>query len=511
MFALIIEGFQLILNPTCLLLIMLGVFVGIVFGAIPGLTSATAVALFLPITFGMSPVEGVALLIALYIGGISGGLISAILLKIPGTPSSVATCFDGHPMAANGQASRALGVGILYSFLGTAFSWLALIFIAPIVADFAVKFGTPELFALAIFSLTMVSSLASGTSIYKSLIACLFGIAITTVGMAPIDGAFRFTFGFHQLDAGIDKLPILLGFFAVAQTLEAAEKVGREEKIEVVGRLDQKVKGFGISIKEFKEQFVNMIRSALIGTGIGILPGIGSGTSNVVSYMASRNSSKHPEKYGTGIIDGLIASETANNASVGGALIPMLTLGIPGDNVTAILLGGLIIHNITPGPLLFQANAGFVYSVFATVLVASIVMLLMEFYGIKIFVKLLSVPTYILLPIVLSLCVVGTFGLNSRMFDVACIVVFGVIGYIFKKCKFPITPVVMGFVLGDLAETNLLRGLMLYKGSFWPFLTRPVTLIFLIISACSIGFSVYKNIKASKRKTAGVAFETGVE
>lgn len=505
MFGMLIRGFQLILNPSCIILIILGTFVGIIFGAIPGLTSATAVALFIPITFGMEPIEGISLLLALYIGGISGGLISAILLRIPGTPSSVATTFDGHPMATKGEASKALSVGIFYSFMGTVFSWLALIFIAPILADFAVKFGTPEFFALAVFSLTMVSSLSSGKSVYKSLIACLFGIMITTVGMAPIDGAYRFTFGFHQLDAGINKLPILLGFFAVAQTLEAAEKVGRQEKIEVIGRVDHKASIFGVSMKEFKEQFANMIRSALIGTGIGILPGIGGGTSNVVSYMVARNSSKYPEKFGTGIIDGVIASETANNASIGGALIPMLTLGIPGDNVTAILLGGLIIHNISPGPLLFHSHGDFVYSVFAAVLVASIVMLLMEYFGIKVFVKLLSIPIYILLPIVLALCVVGTFALNSRLFDSACIVVFGIIGYILKKCEFPMTPIVMGFVLGDIAETNLLRGLMLYKGSFWPFLQRPITLTFLIIAVLSVVFSIYKNVKLAGDKKQAIA------
>lgn len=491
-------GFAQIMNLPCILLIILGVAVGIIFGAIPGLSATIAIALFLPMTFGMPPIWGFSLLVGLYIGGISGGLISAILLRIPGTPSSVATCFDGHPMAEKGQAGRALGAGILYSFIGGLFSFLILIFIAPPVAEVAIKFGPFEYFSVAIFSITMIASLVSG-SVLKGIISALIGIVFAMVGGAPIDSADRFTFGIKSMSTGFDILPVLIGLFAISEIIKTAETGLGAKKDEV---RDYKVKGFGISFSEFKEQFVNMIRSTAIGIGIGILPGIGGGTSNLLSYAAAKNNSKYSEKFGTGILDGIVASETANNASIGGALVPLLTLGIPGDTVTAMLLGGFMIHGISPGPLLLETQPKLVYGIFAALLIANITMILLEFFGLRVFVKLLNIPKYILLPVILAICVVGAYGTSNRMFDVVTIFIFGIIGYGLEKFGFPIPPIILGFILSPMIETNLMRGLMISQGSFFPFLTKPISAAFLIISVISVILAVRKQLRNSRAESA---------
>lgn len=488
-------GFSQILALKPLILIFLGVGVGIVFGAIPGLTATMAVALFLPLTFGMHPVDGMALLIGLYIGGVSGGLISAILINIPGTPSSIATTFDGYPMAEKGEAGKALGAGIFYSFLGGWFSFLVLFFIAPPLADVALKFGPPEYFSIAIFSLTLIASLSTGSTI-KGLMSGIVGVLLSCVGTAPIDAFPRFTFGFHELDGGFNLLPALVGLFAITEILKTAES---DIEIKLDHIATYRIKGFGFSGKEFVQQLGNFIRSALIGTGIGILPGIGGGTSNILSYIAAKKMSKHPEKFGTGILDGIVASETANNASIGGALVPLLAMGIPGDTVTAMLLGGLMIHGLSPGPLLFTTSGNIVYGIFAALIVANFMMVLMEYFGIRFFVRLLKIPKHIMLPIIIVFCVVGAYGLNNRVFDAWSVMFFGVIGYAFEKWRFPLAPVILGFILGPIAETNLRRGLMMTQGNFLPFLTKPVSGAFLVIALASVVYSVIKERKQAKR------------
>lgn len=498
MLSLFAAGFAAIFTPKVLGLMIIGVAVGIIFGSIPGLTATMAVALCLPMTFGMDMISGMALLCALYIGGISGGLISAILINIPGTPASIATCFDGHPMAAKGEAGRALGIGIFYSFLGGLISFIALAFIAPPLADFALKFGPQEYFALAVFSLTMISSL-SGDSIAKGLASGMVGMGLAMVGAAPIDAFPRFTFGFNALDGGFDLLPALIGLFAISEILKTAEESGNLDEGSI---RDFKIKGFGFTFAEFKASFWNFIRSGIIGLGIGILPGIGGGTSNILAYTAAKNSDKNPERFGTGVMDGIVASEVANNATIGGALVPLLTLGIPGDTTTAMLLGGFMVHGLTPGPLLFTSSADVVYGIFAALIVANIIMLVMEYYGLRIFVRLLKIPKHILLPVVLALCAVGAYGLNNRVFDVWAILFFGLIGYGLMKFNFPLPPVLLGFILAPIAETNLRRGLMLTNGSFWPFLTKPIASFFLIVTVISVILSARKNIRKAREKRA---------
>lgn len=488
----LLTGLLSVLSPVVLLTILGGVVLGIIFGSIPGLSATMAVALCLPISFGMPTVQGVALLLGLYIGGISGGLISAILIKIPGTPSSVATVFDGAPMSERGQAGKALGTGILFSFLGTVFSVILLMFLSPPIAKFALKFSPYEYFAVTVFSLTLIASLSEG-SMLKGLLSGCVGIAIAMVGAAPLDSFQRFSYGQFNLSLGFQLLSVLIGFYAIPEILVAARDAATiEEK-----PIDFQMKGFGLSMKEFVGQLPNALRSALIGLGIGLLPGIGGGTSNLIAYASAKKASKTPEKFGTGIIDGVVASETSNNASIGGALIPLLTLGIPGDTVTAMLLGGLMMQGVIPGPMLFKNNGPLVYSIFGALFVASVMMLLVEYGGIRMFVRLLKIPKNILLSVVLCLCVVGAIASNNRLFDAYAMIGFGLLGYWLTKMRFPLPPLILGFILSPTLETNLRRGMQLSGGDFIPFLTRPISMVFLGIAMISFFGSIIHDVRKS--------------
>lgn len=496
MFDMLITGFESVMTVQIILLVAAGVALGLVFGSIPGLTATMAVAICLPITYGMDPIAGMSLLMGLYIGGVSGGLIPAILLKLPGTPSSIATTFDGYPMAQRGEAGKAFNYAIVSSFLGGLLSIIVLILIAPPLGRVALQFGPYEFFAIVIFSLTLIASL-SGDSLPKGIMAGLLGIAFAMVGAAPIDAFPRFTYGFTDMNAGFNLLPVLIGLFALSEIFLSAEKKvkkGLNASLEKVN--------YRVSLKEYFAQGWNFLRSSLIGIGIGILPGIGGGTSNIIAYVAAKGSSKKPEEFGKGNPAGVVASESSNNAAVGGALVPLISLGIPGDTVTAMLLGGLVLHGLQPGPLLMQNNGDVVYGIFAALLIANIFMILFLFLGMKGFIRLLSIPQHILYPVILALCVVGAFGVNNRLFDVGALLFFGVLGYLMIKFGFPLTPLVLGFILGPLLETNLRRGLMLSQGDFMPFVTSPIAATFLIITAISVSFAIYNNNKKKKHANA---------
>lgn len=491
----VIQGFMSVaLNPFILFLIFSGVVVGIVFGAVPGLTATMAVVMFLPMTYTMTPIQGISTLVALYIGGISGGLISAILLNIPGTPSSVATCFDGSPMAKNGQAGKALGAGIVFSFFGTMISIAILVFVTPLLAGFALKFGAYEYCALAIFSLSLVIAL-TGKDMVKGLISAILGCVFATVGLAPITSRERFTFGVVNLTAGFKLLVFLIGLFAITEVVKYAEGVRKDENMEVLE--DFKLKGFGFSLREFFSQFYNMIRSALIGVGIGILPGIGGGVSCMIAYTVAKNSDKKPERFGTGVMDGVVASETANNASIGGAMIPLLALGIPGDAVTAMLLGGFMVHDVAPGPLIFDKSGPIVYGIFVAMVIATIAMLVIEFFGLKIFVKILKVPKQYLLPIIVVLCAVGAVGDSNSIFDVWGVLLFGLIGYGLIKAGIPLTPMILGFILGPMFETNLRKSSQLFAMGPRTLLEHPIAIVFAAVTLVTVVLNIRANRKSS--------------
>lgn len=471
---------QIFSSPMSIVLVVLGCIVGIIFGCIPGLTAGIAIALFLPLTFKMEIIPSFTLLLSLYIGGISGGLISAILLKIPGTPASVATVFDGGPMADRGEAWRALSVAIVFSFIGTLIGVTILCFLTPILGKFSLMLGVYEYFAVAVFSLTLVSALC-GSSMTKGLIACVIGLLLGCVGAAPVDGYTRFTFGIHALDAGFQEVPALVGLFAISELLNNAR---RNETGRIVTKIDRH--GFGMSAKEFFGQLPNAARSGLIGTFIGILPGIGGSVCNLLSYGVAKKSSKHPERFGTGIIDGIVASETSNNACIGGTMVPLLTLGIPGDAVTAILLGAFTINGLTPGPMFYQDNIKLIYVIFALMFVAAATTFVIQYFGIKGFTQLLRVPKNILLPMVMVLCIIGSFGANNRIFDVWTLLIWGILGFVLSKFDIPLTPIIMGYILGPICEKYLRRGLMMSRNNFMTFFTRKISGTFLILSIAMV-------------------------
>ena len=488
------SAFLMVCQPSSLLFMIAGVAIGIVFGSIPGLSASMAVALMLPLTFSMEATLGMNTLVAVYIGGISGGLISAILLNMPGTASSIATTFDGYPMAQKGEAMRALGIGIVFSFLGSLFSFFILSFFAPMLADVALKFTPVENFGICFFALTMVAILSSGNMV-KGLLAGMLGLVFAMVGMAPIDGTARFTFGMPELMSGFNQLSTLIGIFAVADILKSAETMNAKgvQTIPVT-----KVKGFGFSMKEFVSWLPGAIRAALIGTGIGILPGIGGSTSGMLAYVTAKNMSKHPETFGKGEPEGIVATETANNATIGGAMIPLLVVGIPGDGVTAMMLGGFLIHGLSAGPLLFVKNADVVYGIFAACMVCDLIMLVVEWTCIKGFVQVLKVPKHILLPLILVLCAVGAYATNNRIFDVQSILVFGIVGYLYHKFGLPTTPFVLCFLVGNMTEQYLRRGIMSYK-SFGAFFTRPIFDFFWFVACAVMIYSIIKEIKGTRK------------
>ncbi|MCG1009742.1 tripartite tricarboxylate transporter permease [Salinicoccus sp. ID82-1] len=492
---LFIEGFALIFNFNTILIILAGVALGLVFGSIPGLTATMAVAICLPISFGMDAANGMALLMGLYIGGVSGGMIPAILLNLPGTPSSISTTFDGYPMAQKGLAGRAFGLSIISSFFGGLISIIILMLLSPPLAQVALEFGPFEYFAITMFALTLISSLSEG-SLVKGLIAALIGLTLSFVGAAPIDSYPRWTFGVDSLRAGFQLLPVLIGLFAISEMLKVIEDRKPDIAKTKDGNSEETKVGFPLGAVFRKP--VNFIRSTLMGVGIGILPGIGGGTANIIAYVTAKRQSKTPEKFGEGIDDGVIASESANNSAVGGALVPLISLGIPGDTVTAMLLGGLMIHGLQAGPLLFENNGPLVYSIFVSLLIANVFMAVLLLSGMKGFVKLLSIPKHYLYPVIIALCVVGSFGVNNRIFDAGALIFFGILGYLMIKGKFPLTPLILGFILGPIAEVNLRRGLQMSSGDFMPFLTQPIAAVFWIIAIGSIAFSLYKEFKKTR-------------
>lgn len=501
MLDLLLLGVSEVMQLKVLLLIFVGVVVGIIAGLIPGFTVAMAIVLTLPLTFGMDPIAGVSTMIGVFVGGMSGGLITAALLGIPGTPSSIATTFDAYPMAQKGHPGKALSIGIWASFLSSIISFVILITIAPQVSKFALMMGPWEMFSLIVVSLTIIASV-TGDSIIKGLIAGLFGILIATVGADPILGIPRFSFDLQTLRAGIPFLVVLIGMFAISRLLESLETKEmdkdslkrQEEKLEAVKFVLRPIQ----TLKMVLAKPGTLFGSSIIGSIIGAVPGAGGSIANIVAYDQAKKWSKNPEKFGTGCEEGIIASEAGNNSTVGGDLIPTVALGIPGSAVTAVLLSALMVHGITPGPLLIVNEPNVVGGIFFAFLVASFWMLFAQFLGMRYFMKVTQVPVNVLVPVILVLCVVGTFVLNNRFTDLYILFAMGLIGYIFSKYNFSLAPAIIGVILGPLAEVNLRRAVM--ADPDWTlFFTRPISLIFLILMVLSIAYTVLQSYRTNKK------------
>lgn len=492
MFEYLIDGLATAMSPGVLPVLIFGVLGGIILGALPGLTATMGVAILLPFTFGMEATPALVMLIGVYIGGIYGGSIAAILLKTPGTPASAASVLDGHTMAVRGQAARALSISAVASFIGGLISTIVLIAIAPKLADFALRFNAPEYFALALFGLTIIASVSS-KNILKGLLAGSVGLLISTVGLDPISSVPRFTFGIMDLYSGINVIPVLIGLFALSEALNQIEKVFSEKKV-APPKFDHKL----LSKGDLKEMLPTAIKSGVMGTTIGSVPGAGADISAFVCYNEAKRSADNPEEFGKGSVRGLASAEAGNNGVTGGSLVPLLTLGVPGDAVAAVLLGALVVQGLTPGPLLFSQNPEVVYGIFSSMLVANLVMLAIGLLGIRFFCRIIEVPKIIMIPIIIFLSVVGAYAINNSMFDVGIAIAFGLIGFIFTKFEVPSSPILLAVILGPMAETNLRKSLLMYEGS-WSFLyERPIALAFIVLAI----FSVYSTMKMKKKQEA---------
>lgn len=490
------------LSPTFYLLVPLGVIIGIVFGAIPGMTATMAVAVCLPLTYSLDLVEGLALLLGLYVGGISGGLVPAILLNIPGTPSSITTTFDGYPMTTKGEGEKALKVGIVSSLFGGLFSAAILFFFAPALADVAIKFSYIEKFLIIFFAMTVIASLSRNMLV--GIFSGVLGVWLSLIGTYDIsvggNGETRLMFDFMEpyLEEGFSLLPVLIGLFGLATILEEAEKGTRDEAELSGASLSSRVKfSFGV----FKGQFINLVRSASIGTFVGMLPGVGGSAASVLSYTQEKNFSRHPEKLGKGAPEGVIASEAANNGLTGGALIPLLSLGIPGDSTTAVLIGAFTLQGIQVGPLFIGDNPDTWNTMMIAIVIANLAMFLMMFFAIKYIAKVITVPKYLLYPIIIMMCVVGAYAINyGVMFDVWTLLLFGVFGYIAQKIGIEIAPLIIGFILGNSAEVYFVKSLESF-GTLTIFFTKSPIAVFLWVLICiSITFSIYTSLKSRRQQ-----------
>ena len=497
-------GFSAFLSDPLLLgILVFGVFFGMVMGAIPGLTATLAVTMVLPFTYVMSAYPGLTLLVAIYVGGIAGGLVAAILLNIPGSPASLVTCFDGSPMAKKGKAAEALTLGVFSSLLGGTFSAVVLVIVAPKLARVSLMFGPWEYFALGLLGLAIVIGLV-GNDMLKGLVSAVVGILIASVGYDPVSGVPRLMFGAWQLGSGIDSLAALMGLFAIVEVMQQVKTLHVRAVPMNPGKIRMFPKKEWIDGKERAKCFA---LGSLIGTFVGILPGIGSTTASMFSYNSCRSVSSHPDDFGTGIPDGIIASETANNAVCGGALIPMLTLGIPGDMITAILMGGLIMNGLTPGPLLFTNQPDIIGIVFVAFIISNFVMYVLEMGLMNFFIKLLSIPMDKLFPVVSMFCIVGTLTVHNRLFDSWMLVLITFIGYLLVNNGYPLAPIVLGYILGPIIEKNFRTGVVLYQGNAFGFMLSPISAVIMVITVLFLLLPFYSRYKQAKKKAAEKAAE----
>jgi putative tricarboxylic transport membrane protein len=472
----LLEAFATILQPYPLGILSFGVFLGIFVGALPGLTGGTLMALTLPFTYYMSPENAISLLIGIYVGGISGGLITATLMRIPGEPSSVVTTLDGYPMARNGQPGRAIGLGISASLVGGALSWLALVLLSPMIAKVGLEFGPFETFAVSVMAFVLISSLSTGSFI-KGMMAGLLGILVSIPGLDDSSGRMRFTFGINEFGAGLHLLPVILGVFALSQVL--GNLLYDERKAD---RINADRKGMLIHLSDYVRHGMTMLRSGVIGVVMGALPGVGASVASITSYITARNLSRTPEAFGKGSEEGVVASEAANNATTGGTLIPIITLGIPGGFTDAVLLAALMIHNLQPGPQFFSTNSSVVNTIMAAHLVSHVVMYAMMMVASLWIVRVVDVPRRYVAVVVLVLCIVGAYSVNNRMFDVWVMFAFGAVGLMLEYVRVPLAPFAIGLILGPMAEGQFRAAMMWSDGSLLPMVERPISLGFLIIS-----------------------------
>ena len=495
----VLLAFGEILTIKTLILMLVGVAGGLIAGAIPGFTIAMAVVLTLPFTFGMPASQGLATMVSVLVGGLSGGLMAGILTGIPGTPSSVATTFDGFPMARRGQPGLALGIGVWSSFFGGMISAVLLVTLAPQLARIGLEFNPWGYFMLVMFALTITASLA-GKNMVKGLIAGALGLLVRTIGEDEAIGMARFNFGTDTLLQGFDFIAVLIGLFAFSQLLfDVRDPVNARKSLHEQGAMHVKIEHLQ-AVREIAKRWIIVIRSALIGTFTGILPGAGGSVANILAYDQAKKASKHPEKFGTGIPDGIIAPESSNNAVEGGALIVLMALGIPGDVTAAVMLGALLIHDVVPSPSFIGDEPVLAYSIFIAFFIATFMMIAMQSFMLRVFVLVTKVRMYVLAGVILGFCGIGVFALNNIEFDVWTLLWFGILGFVMRHFGFPLAPMILGVVLGNIAELNLSRAFAITT-DLTPFVTRPWSLFFLIIALFSAAFPAFQAQRGRRKWT----------
>lgn len=489
----LLAALHLVFTIPSLVALVAGTVIGIVIGVLPGLGPGLAVSLALPFTFALDKMTSIAMLLGLYCGSIYGGSITAILINTPGTPASAATCLDGYPMARMGRADHAIGLATTASTFGGLFSLLVLILAAPQLAAWALKFGPAETFALAIFSLTCIASVSEG-ALVKGLLAGIAGLFVSVIGQDAISGESRFTFGVFELTGGVQLVPVLVGLFALSEVMvRLAERHKAAEQITT---------GIGFrfpALATIRRCARTALKSSVLGTFLGILPGIGPTTASFVGYAEARRSAKSRDGFGKGEPEGVVASEAANNAVTGGALVPTLALGIPGDPITAIMLGAFIIHEIVPGPRMFVQHLDLVQAIFVALLLINLVMFATGALSAQLWTRVLRVPEPLLMTGVVVLVAVGTFSVNNSLLDLAIALIAGVAGFLLRYNGFPLAPVVIGLVLGRMVEENLRTGLIVYDNDLAAFLTRPISLTLYAATALVLAWPAIARLLARLR------------
>jgi len=490
-----LAGLEMILQVKVILFLGIGSLIGWVIGILPGLTVTLGVTLALPISLFLQPLEALALLIGIYQSGVFAGSISAILLNIPGTPAATATAIEGNLMTRKGEGGLAVNVALISSVAGGIGGAIALTFIAPLIAKIAVEFGFFEITSILIFALMGVI-LISGDSIIKSLIAASIGFSLSTLGLDPVSGIVRLTFGIPRLIAGISLLPMLIGLFGLSEIFIQFTKFN---KVKIASDKTQFPSIFS-TFKYLVKYYKTVVRSIFIGIFIGALPGAGPGTASFISLSEAKRSSKEPEKFGKGAVEGIIATETANNTVCGSAFIPLLTLGIPGDVITAVMMGALMVHGLRPGPMLFAKQGEYVFGIYILLFLSAVIMFFFNCILLPFAVKITAIPSEYLYPVLVMLCILGTFLINRQIFDLWVMLVLGVLGYFLRKLKYPLPSLLLAFILGPRFEVVFRQSLFVSKNSFLPFLTKPISLLFLVLTFITL-FVVLRRKWLEKRST----------
>jgi putative tricarboxylic transport membrane protein len=486
-------------DPWNILLLVGGVFVGLIVGAIPGFTVTMALILFLPFTFDLSAASGLTTMLGILVGGMSGGLVGAMLTGIPGTPAAIATTFDGFPMARKGKLGLALGLGVWASFFGGVIGSIILVVLAPTISSIGLEFGPWDYFNLIIFALTIAASL-SEKRLSKGLVAAGIGLLASTVGTDPINAVPRLVMGIEPLKHGFQVLPVMVGLFAFAQLMSDVENTDRARQ-SIAFDSDKTIKiEHGAAIREIMKQWFNVVRSSFIGVFVGAIPAIGAQVSNILAWDQAQKSSKHPEKFRTGTPEGVVAPEAANNATGGGTLAILMALGIPGDVVTIVMLGALLIHDVVPSPSFIEEHPEIAYTVFLAFFLAHFVMVALQSVGLRVFALVAKVPMYIVAAIILFCTAIGVYIWSNSIFDIWTVFLFGLLGYTMRVLGFPVAPLILGSVLGPIAELNLNRAVST-SNDLALFITRPWALFFLTMAVFSALFPLYQKWRGKRRWT----------